>query len=296
MKPSQFNYYSPNNLRDALKDLNDNEGAMVLSGGQSLVPAMNFRLANPSHIVDIKNINNLSSIEFDDLGCSVGALVTHRDFEINETVKKINPLIYAAMQYVAHIPIRNHGTVIGSLCHADAAAEMPLILLILEGKLVAESVDGKREINAKDFFKFHMTTSKADNEIITHAYFPNLPKLAGYSFSEFARRHGDYAIAGACAVIECDQDNKIKLVRLGGCGINNTPIRFQKAENLLLNNDLNSEILKEVIDVSMEYVTAGDDMHATLKYRKHLLSGLLEKVIKEAHELAIHKVKYYEEN
>ena len=291
MKPSQFNYFSPNNLSDALQDLNENEGAMVLAGGQSLVPAMNFRLANPSHIVDIKNIDNLSNIEFDEFGCNVGALVTHREFEINETVKKINPLIYSAMQYVAHIPIRNHGTVVGSLCHADAAAEMPLILLMLEGKLIAESVDGRREINVEDFFKFHMTTSKEDNEIITHAYFPNLPKFAGYSFSEFARRHGDYAIAGACAIIECDQDNKIKLVKLGGCGIHNTPIRFQKAENLLLNNYLNDEILKEAIDISIDYVIAGDDMHATLKYRKHLLSGLLEKVIKEAHELAIDKVK-----
>ena len=290
MKPCQFDYHAPNTLDEAVNILNNNDGAVILAGGQSLVPAMNFRLANPSHIVDIKGIEGLSEIKIDEIGCMVGALVTHRNFEINSEVLKKNPLISSAMRYVAHLPIRNHGTVVGSLCHADAAAEMPLILLMLGGKLIAKNINGTREINADSFFQFHMTTSKQENEIITHAFFPHLPENAGFSFSEFARRHGDYAIAGACSIIEVDDKMIIIKSKLGGCGINNKPVRLEKAENLLLGNKLDEHLLNKAVNESLEYVIAGDDMHATLSYRKHLFTGLLRNVISDAYSKASKKV------
>ena len=291
MKPAGFDYLCPDTLDEALKALDSSPGAMILAGGQSLVPAMNFRLANPSKLIDLKNIKNLSQIDVTNDFVTIGSLVTHRDLELNTIVKKVNPLISEAMQYVAHIPIRNHGTTIGSLCHADAAAEMPLILLLCDGNVTAKSVDGDRNITAEDFFKFHMTTSKSANEIITSARFKNLSHGCGYSFSEFARRHGDYAIAGAGAIIECGDDGLIEKAIVGGCGINSRPVRLFEVESIIEGSRLTESELSAALAASKQYVTTGDDMHATLSYRQHLLSNLMGKVLKEAMNRSLERLK-----
>ena len=201
MKPSIFEYSAPRDLNEVVSILNDNSEARVLAGGQSLVPSMNFRLASPSHLIDLKNINSLSELIVEDGIIKVGALVRHSTLEHDQRIKEINPLINEAIKYVAHIPIRNRGTTVGSICHADAAAEMPLVLLMTDGYVLAQGPNGERKIKAEDFFEFHMTTSLNQNEVVTEAVFGKLPENSGYSFKEFARRHGDYAIAAVSVII-----------------------------------------------------------------------------------------------
>src|SRR5690606_31578966 len=134
------------------------------------------------------------------------------------------------LHYVAHVPIRNRGTTVGSLCHADAAAEMPMILLLSEGWVTAAGPGGQRQIPAAEFFEFHMTTSRQADEMIVSATFPALPSGAGYAFAEFARRKGDYAVAAVGAILECDADGKVTTARLAACGIASRPVRLSEAE------------------------------------------------------------------
>ena len=214
MKPSNFEYFAPKNLSDAISILDKNSEARVLAGGQSLVPSMNFRLTSPSHLVDLKNIENLDQIKIENNLIKVGALVKHCDLENHNELIKANPLIVEALKYVAHIPIRNRGTTVGSICHADAAAEMPLILMMTDGYVIAQGPKGTREIPANEFFQFHMTTSLNQNEVVTHAVFGRLSENSGFSFKEFARRHGDYAIAAVSVIIELDNISETLLLIL----------------------------------------------------------------------------------
>jgi len=282
MKPSNFEYFAPDNLNDVISILDQNSEARVLAGGQSLVPSMNFRLTSPSHLVDLRNIKDLNNIKIENNHIKVGALVTHSELEFHPEIENLNPLIFNAMKYVAHTPIRNRGTTVGSICHADAAAEMPLILLMTDGYVVANGPSGSREIFAGDLFQFHMTTSLDQNEVVTQAVFGCISPNKGTSFKEFARRHGDYAIAAVSVIIDFYENETIKDVKIGSCGIASKPVRLKECEQILLGNKLSQETLEKVKELSSNYVTAEDDFHATNSYRKHLLSNLLNEALLEA--------------
>ena len=282
MKPSNFEYFAPDNINEAISILDQNSEARILAGGQSLVPSMNFRLTSPSHLIDLKNIENLDKITIENNQIKVGALVTHSELEFYPEIENLNPLIFNAMKYVAHTPIRNRGTTVGSICHADAAAEMPLILLMTDGYVLANGPSGSREVLASDLFQFHMTTSLNQNEVVTQAVFGCISSNKGTSFKEFARRHGDYAIAAVSVIIDFNDDETIKDVRLGSCGIASKPVRLKECEQVMLGNKLSQETLDKVKELSSNYVTAEDDFHATNSYRKHLLSNLLKEALLEA--------------
>ena len=196
MKPSLFGYRAPTTLDDAIKILASDADAAVLAGGQSLLPAMNFRAANPTLLVDIQHVDGLRGVTVEDHRIAVRAMTRHRELELHPEVQRTHPLIAEAMAHVAHVPIRNRGTVVGSLCHADPSAEMPLILVLLGGTVIAQGPSGAREIAAEDFFQSFLTTTRRPDEIIVEARFPLLPPGAGWAFDEVTRRHGDYALAG----------------------------------------------------------------------------------------------------
>jgi carbon-monoxide dehydrogenase medium subunit len=255
---------------------------MILAGGQSLVPAMNMRLANPAALVDIQRIPGLSSIRIANGMIHVGAMVRHRDLECDDAVHAAHPLIREVMAHVAHVPIRNRGTVVGSLCHADAAAEMPLVLVLTGGSVVAHSASGTRTIAASDFFEFHMTTTRAANEMIVEAQFPVLPKGAGYAFEEFTRRHGDYAIAAVGAIVSKDKAGKVSGISLAACGISSRPLRLTESENALIGTTLDAASLDKAAAAAGNVVTASDDMHATAAYRKHLVGVLVKRAVQKA--------------
>jgi carbon-monoxide dehydrogenase medium subunit len=282
MKPALFDYHSPSSIDEAVGLLAKVEGAMILAGGQSLIPAMNMRLASPAALIDIQRIPGLSDIKVENGVIRVGAMVRHRSLELDPAAHRANPLIREAMAHVAHVPIRHRGTVVGSICHADAAAEMPLLLVLTDGSVVARSRDAERSIPASDYFTFHMTTSRRADEMIVEARFPALPQGAGYAFDEFTRRHGDYAIAAVGAILTKGADGSIKDISLAACGVSSTPVRLKAAEAALKGRPLAPETLEKAALAAAGAVTAGDDMHATAAYRKHLLGVLVKRVVQKA--------------
>ena len=262
--------------------LSEHPGAMILAGGQSLIPAMNFRLASPAALIDINRISELRNIDIVDGNVRVGAAVRHRDLEQSEAAFKANPLIRTALHHVAHVPIRNRGTTVGSLCHADAAAEMPMLLVLTGGWVTAAGSAGERTIPAEDFFQFHMTTSREPDEVIVSATFPGLPTGAGYAFAEFARRKGDYAIAAVGAIVELAADGRVTSARLAACGVASRPLRLDGAEAAIAGGALSDADIAAAGEAAKEAVTAPNDQNATTAYRQHLLAALTRRVISEA--------------
>jgi CO/xanthine dehydrogenase FAD-binding subunit len=279
MKPPLFRYEAPRSLRDAVAVLASDPDAMVLAGGQSLVPAMNFRVAAPSLLVDIQHVEGLKGIAIDGNKIVIKAMTRHRELELDARVRQLNPLIAETMQHVAHVPIRNRGTVVGSLCHADPSAEMPLLFVLLDGTITAEGSDGRREIAAADFFQSFLTTSRRQDEIVIEARLPVLPDGAGFAFDEVTRRHGDYALVGLGCVLSLDDTGRVQDIRLAACGISDRPVRLKPAEDALKGKLVNSNELVAAAHASLDAVTQADDMNTSMSYRRRVLSGLIQRLV-----------------
>jgi len=279
MKPPLFRYEAPRTLRDAVAVLASDPDAMVLAGGQSLVPAMNFRVAMPSLLVDIQHVEGLKGIALDGDAIVIKAMTRHRELELNREVRRVNPLIAETMQHVAHVPIRNRGTVVGSLCHADPSAEMPLLFVLLDGTMVATGSAGTRHIAAADFFQSFLTTSRRQDEIVIEARLPVLPDGAGFAFDEVTRRHGDYALVGVGCVLLLDGGGRVQNIRLGACGISDRPVRLKAAEAALNGSLLASSDLAAAARASADAVTQTDDMNTSMSYRRRVLSGLIQRLV-----------------
>jgi len=286
MKPALFEYSAPKTVAEAVALLSHDPGAVVLAGGQSLVPAMNLRLASPSHLVDIQHIDGLRGIRVEDGRIVVPAMTRHRELELSDAVHAANPVIREAMAHVAHVPIRNRGTVVGSLCHADAAAEMPMVLVLTRGSVVAEGPGGRRTIAAEDFFQFHMTTAREPGEMIVEAHFPVLPEGAGAAFDEFTRRHGDYAIAAVGAIVGFDAAGRARDVSIAACGIGSKPMRLREAEALIAGTPVGEADLAAAGEAARAAVSAPDDMHATTAYRRRVVATLVRRVVGRAAQRA----------
>jgi len=195
MKPAPFEYHSPASLAEAVSMLGELEDAKVLAGGQSLIPLLNFRLARPAHLVDINRVEGLDRVYERDGGVAIGATVRQADAEADPLVRSRCPLLPLALRLVAHPVIRNRGTVCGSLAHADPAAELCAALLALDGRVVARSARGGREIASGDFFREPMDSILEPDELVTEAWFPT--HTGPFAIVEEVRRHGDFALAGA---------------------------------------------------------------------------------------------------
>lgn len=279
MKPPLFRYEAPRTLRDAVAVLSSDPDAMVLAGGQSLVPAMNFRAANPSLLVDIQHVEGLKGIAVDGETIVIKAMTRHRELELHADVRRANPLIAETMQHVAHVPIRNRGTVVGSLCHADPSAEMPLLFVLLDGTLVAAGPGGTRQIPAADFFQSFLTTARRQDEIIVEARLPVLPAGAGWAFDEVTRRHGDYALVGIGCVLTLGGNGRAQNVRLAACGISDRPVRLEAAEAALNGSLFTAADLDAAARVSADAVTQTDDMNTSMSYRRRVLGGLIRRLV-----------------
>ncbi|WP_454627047.1 FAD binding domain-containing protein [Bradyrhizobium cenepequi] len=286
MKPSIFGYKAPTSIEEAISILAGDPDAVVLAGGQTLLPAMNFRAANPSMLVDIQHVAGLRGIEIGADRIVVKAMTRHREFELDAEVARVNPLVAEVMQHVAHVPIRNRGTVVGSLCHADPSAEMPLLLVLLGGSVIAQGPSGRREIAAEDFFQSFLTTARERDEIIIEARFPVPPKGAGCAFDEVTRRHGDYAIAGVGCVLSLDDRGRASRVQLAACGITDTPVRLKAAENILTGTVLGASDLDAAVVASAAAVTQPDEMHVSQTYRRRALGTLIRRMVTTAAQRA----------
>ena len=245
MKPAPFAYHAPGSLAEAIALVGSLEDAKVLAGGQSLVPLLNFRLARPAHLVDINRIPSLDRVYERDGGVAVQALVRHSDALRSDTLRRLCPLVPAALRHVAHAVIRNRGTVVGSIAHADPAAELPAVLLALEGQVVARGPRGARTIAARDFFKGVLESALEPDEIAVEAWFPTF--TGPHGLREESRRHGDYAMAGAVRAGE----------RLALFGVAPTPV------------------LADPEDPSRDLRPSGD-IEASPEFRKHLVEVLTQ--------------------
>ena len=279
MKPSIFGYKAPATIDEAIHILTSDADAVVLAGGQTLLPAMNFRAANPSLLVDIQHVEGLRGIAVGEHGIVVKAMTRHRELELDADVLRVNPLIAQAMQHVAHIPIRHRGTVVGSLCHADPSAEMPLILVLLGGSVIAQGPAGRREIAAEDFFQSFLTTARRHDELIVEARFPTLAPGMGWAFDEVTRRHGDYAVVGVGCVLGRDGEGLASGVRLAACGIADRPVRLKAAEAILNGTALDTAVLDAAVAASMSAVTQPDDITVSASYRRRALGTLIRRMV-----------------
>jgi CO/xanthine dehydrogenase FAD-binding subunit len=286
MKPPLFAYQAPKTLDEAIKFLAGDADAMVLAGGQSLVPAMNFRVAAPSMLIDIQHIEALKGISLDKGDIVLKAMTRHRELELDPDVRRANPLIAETMRHVAHVPIRNRGTVVGSLCHADPSAEMPLLFVLLDGTLTARGPSGTRNIRAEEFFHSFLTTTRMQDEIVVEARLPALPPNTGWAFDEVTRRHGDYALVGVGCVLALDDSGRANNLRLAACGIADRPIRLKAAETALNGSSLTPADLDAAVGVSLGAVTQIDDTNVSTSYRRRVLATLIRRLVHTASQRA----------
>ena len=277
MKAPDFSYEKPTTISDVLVLLTNNElECQLLAGGQSLMPMMNFRMANPDTLVDISNVSELSGIYERDETIGIGPMVRYRELELSEIIKTHCPLVSMVLPYVAHAAIRNRGTIGGSIGLSDPAAELPAVLLVLDGKIEITSEKGIRLEPAHTFFKGVYETSCEPGELITKIILPKkLPKQK-FGFHEIARRHGDYAMAGVCIAYDFDFR-----VRVAFFGVADRAVRSIAVENLLSgNSDLSDELIKNAQNKLNDIEFEGD-MNAGPEAKKHLAKVVLERALKE---------------
>lgn len=284
MKPPIFDYHAPNTLAEALTLLAEHEDdAKPLAGGQSLVPAMNFRLAQPAILIDLNGIQSLFGIQSQDgTGLHIGAMTRQRTVERSPLVAQHAPLLAEAMPHIAHPQIRNRGTFGGSLAHADPASELPALAIALEMKMQAESVRGKRWIAADDFFEGLFETALEPDELLTEIIIPPLPARTGCAFDEVARRHGDYAMAGAAAVVTLAEDGTIANSKLVFFSIDDAPVEASSATDLLLGEQPSNELIRAAADAIDDDIDPISDIHASAAYRRHLAKVLARRTLTRA--------------
>jgi carbon-monoxide dehydrogenase medium subunit len=282
MKPPLFDYVTPESVEEAVAARAAEVDSVLLAGGQSLLATLNFRIANPALLIDISRIPSLRGIDVNDSEIIVRAMVRQREVELSEAVHQANPLVREVLQNVAHTVVRNRGTVAGSIAHADAAAELPAMLLAVEGSVDVQGPGRKRSIAAGDLFQFHLTTSLADDEMIIAVRIPVLPPATGWSYMEFARRHGDYALAGICALVTLDGDGRCTKARLSACGIASTAVRLASAEEELTGDMLDETAIARAAKAARDAVTAVDDSQASTAYRRHLVDTLTRRTLIQA--------------
>jgi CO/xanthine dehydrogenase FAD-binding subunit len=286
MKPPRFHYCAPYMLDEALALLDQNsEDTKVLAGGQSFVPLLNMRLAAPAYIVDINHISELNYIEQEDGYLAIGATVRQRQVERSVLVQDRHPLLIEVIKHIGHMQIRNRGTVVGSVAHADPAAELPALLTCLNGEVLVQSIHGERIIKAEEFFTGYLSTALEPGEMLTEVRFPLLAPEAGWAFLEFARRSGDYALVGAAAVLTPAADDHCMLAQIAYLGIAGAPIRGHAVEATIAGTALDEPALDAAAEAA-SILVSGDmgDVHATVEYRRVLTGELTKRVLKTAWE------------
>ena len=286
MKPAPFDYLRPGSLAEAAAALAGEPNAKVLAGGQSLVPLLSMRLAAPSMLVDINGLSDLSTIEVTGEGVRIGALARHADVLASADALRVQPLLAMALSHVAHATIRNRGTTVGSIIHADAAAEMPAVLALLGGSVEVESSSGRRTIPADELFVGPLETSLQHDEIAVAAYFPALPSGAGVAFDEISRRHGDYAMCGVAALVRVEGGSVVE-AKAGYLSVNDTPEVVDLTE--LLADGVDDESLAAAGEAALAQLDPADDIHATAAYRAQLVRVLTSRVVRSAHEDALRR-------
>jgi carbon-monoxide dehydrogenase medium subunit len=286
MKPAAFEYVRPRSLDEAIAALHAHGGdAKILAGGQSLVPLLNFRMLRPKVLIDINALCGLDGVTETAGGIRIGALTRHFTLETSPLVHARLPVLAAAMKHVAHLAIRNRGTIGGSLAHADPAAELPMMALLFDADIKVRSAGGSRVLPARDFFVGPLTTALEEDEIVTEISCPGLPDGAGWGFEEFSLRTGDFALAAVAAVIAV-RDGVVSEARIALMGVDETPIRPGAAERMLVGERHSVDLIAAVAESTRAAVNPNSDLRASADYRRHLVRALTERVLTVAFDRA----------
>jgi carbon-monoxide dehydrogenase medium subunit len=282
MKPPLFSYHDPRTTADVVGLLTSLDNAKLLAGGQSLMPMLNMRFVLPDHVIDLNRVDGLSYIRENNGSLEIGAMTRQRDIEFSDVVRARCPLMHEAIRQVGHRQTRNRGTLGGSLCHLDPSAELVSVAAALDAKVAVAGKTGARTIDFATFPVAYMTPAIELDELVTSATFPCWPAGHGYAFVEFARRHGDFAIVSAAALIE---ENNGKVTRasvtLGGMGP--APVRATEVERALIGEAIEEKRLREICE-SLRQLDAIEDIHAPASYRQQLATVLSRRALLKAHE------------
>lgn len=284
MKPAPFEYFRPRSVEEAI-DLLAEHGtdAKPLAGGQSLIPAMNFRLAAPAVLVDLNEAAGLANVTAQGDGLHIGGMTRQRTLERNETVARDAPLVAAAMPFVAHAAIRTRGTLGGSLAHADPAAELPAVMLALDAIFTVRSRQGARQVRAADFFTGLFTTTLEAGELLTEVVVPRQPPRSAYAFQEIARRHGDYALAGAAAAVTVDERGRCSSAKVALLNVADRPVLAAHASLTLEGEQPTAEAIRDAAAAAAAHdIDPPGDIHASSEYRRHLAAVLMQRVLDSA--------------
>ena len=291
MKPAAFDYFAPKSVEEALSLLAEHGyDAKPLAGGQSLVPTMNFRLAQPAVLVDLNGIDDLFFVRETSDGLRIGAMTRQYTVERSPLVQRRAPLIHETMPYIAHPQIRNRGTFGGSLAHADPASELPVLAVILNARMRVQSSRGERWVDAKDFYLGLFATDLQPDELLVEIAIPDLPAHSGWAFDEVARRHGDYAMAGAAATVTLAEDGSIAAARLVYLSVGDYPTEAVRAETALAGEQPTPAAIRAAAETAAaQDIDPSGDIHASAGYRRHLAKVLAERVLSRAVERAKEK-------
>ncbi len=284
MKPASFEYVAASCADEAVETLAKfGEGAKILAGGQSLVPLMNMRLARPGTLVDINPALDLAYVrEGPSDGVRLGSTVRQRAMEHHSMLRERYPLLADVARLIGHAQIRNRATVLGSIAHADPAAELPAVALLLDATLTLRSARGSRCVPARDFFVAYLTTLAEPDELLVEMQLPRMPWAAGWGVDEVSRRHGDFAMAGAVALLVPGADGLIREARLALFGVGATPMRVPTVERWLVGQPSTTGVIHEAAETVLGIVEPESDLHASATYRRALAATVAERALLKA--------------
>ena len=284
MKPASFEYFAPDSLEQALELLHEyGDSARLLAGGQSLVPAMNFRIVQPGVLIDLNRLGALSYIREDNGRLRVGAMTRERQLEYHPLLPKLSPLLAEAVPHIAHPQIRNRGTIGGSLANADPAAELPVIMLTLQARLKVCNVSGERWVDAKDFFSGMFTTALKPDDILVEIEMPSIPSHTGWSFMEVAPRAGDYALMGVAVQVTLVESGECKKAKLVYLNAGDGPVDAKQSAALLEGEKLNEKLIEAAsAEASENEINPVGNVHTSPEFQRHLAKVLTRKALAQA--------------
>jgi carbon-monoxide dehydrogenase medium subunit len=282
MKPPPFSYHDPRTVADAVALLGRLDNAKLLAGGQSLMPMLNFRFVQPDHIIDLNRVEGLSYIREANGALEIGAMTRQRDLEFSDVVRARLPIMHEALLQVGHRQTRNRGTIGGSLCHLDPAAELVSLATGYDATVTVAGPNGQRQIPFAQFPVAYMTPAIEPTEILVGVRFPQWAPHHGYAFVEFSRRHGDFAITSAAALLEADAGGKITRASVTIGGMGTAPVRARELEQAITGQAPSAQLFRDACE-SCRKLEAIDDIHAPASYRQHLAAVLSRRALEKAH-------------
>ena len=288
MKPAPFEYYRPSSTEEAASLLAEHGWeAKLLAGGQSLIPAMNFRLAQPSILIDLNNVEELAYIREGNGLLHIGAMARQRSAERSELVAQRAPLVSETLPFVAHPQIRSRGTIGGSIAHADPASELPAVMLALEATFHLRSQRGTRSVSSEEFFTGLFGTALEPDEMLAEIEIPPLADGVGWGFAEISRRHGDYGLAGLAAAVQLDGNGKCSKARIALLSVGDGPVLASSAAEALLDVEPSEEAIRAAADAAAHRdIDPPSDIHASAAYRRRLVEVLTRRVLPRAFDRA----------